>query len=324
MRPTTAILGFLYWLSFVSTPLAGGASDHFPAPVPHALGQTVVPAPPDRIVTLGWSGEDAVLAFGQTPVAMPGYPGISEHILPWNRPLLEGPPPELLPSMPDFERIAALEPDLILAIRSGVNDKDYARLTAIAPTVVYRTGPWVAGWRELTRLTGAALGRAEEAEAQIAGVEAELARLRATHPDLAGRSFVFGSYFPGQSSMVVYLPADPRVQIFETLGLTVPDWVRQLGEDAPGKASVSVSLERADMIAADLLIMWYRDGALEAAQAQPMFSLIPAVQAGGHVPLTSAAEVWGTSALSVLSIPYVFPGVLDRLSAVVAQMEGRQ
>ncbi|WP_460272142.1 iron-siderophore ABC transporter substrate-binding protein [Celeribacter sp. ULVN23_4] len=305
----------------VSIEKATAQPEAFSRHISHALGEATVAIEPTRILTLGWSGEDALFALGVRPIAMPKYPGTETGVFPWNAPYLGEPVPELMPSGLDFEEIAALDPDLILAIRSGVNDKDYARLSAIAPTVVYRSGPWIAGWRELTRMTGEALGRADEAEAQIVAVESQLAEMRAAYPDLEGKSFIFGTYFPGQSSMVIYLPSDPRVQIFEALGLTVPDWVRKLGEASPGKASVSISLEQADRFGADLLVMWYREGALAAAEAQPMFSLIPAVRAGGHIAMTSPAEVWGTSTLSVLAIPYVFPGVLDRLSAAVVRME---
>lgn len=303
---------------------AAEALQPFPVTVSHKLGTASIAAEPTRIVALGWSGEDAVLAFGQIPVAMPAYPRFEAGVFPWNVPYLAGAEPVLMSGLTDFERIAALKPDLILAIRSGVKDKDYARLSSIAPTVVYRSGPWIAGWRELTRLTGAALGQPEAAETQIAGVEAALAAMRAEHPALQGKSFIFGTYFAGQNSVVVYLPDDPRVQILATLGLTIPQAVRDLAAAAPGKASVGVSLERADSLDSDLLLMWYREGAKAAAAAQPMFKLIPAVRQGGHVALTSAADVWGTSALSVLSIPYVFPDVLDRLAQAAETVAAAQ
>ena len=49
------------------------AKDQFPVTISHALGTTIVNQPPERIVTLGWSSEDAVLALGKIPVGMPRY-----------------------------------------------------------------------------------------------------------------------------------------------------------------------------------------------------------------------------------------------------------
>ena len=49
------------------------SEDGFPRIVEHAFGATTIPGPPERIVTLGWSGEDAVLALGMVLVGMPRY-----------------------------------------------------------------------------------------------------------------------------------------------------------------------------------------------------------------------------------------------------------
>lgn len=63
------------------------APDHFPVEIRHALGTTRIEAEPQRIVTLGWNGEDAVLALGRIPVGMHRYGLFGSGILPGTSPI---------------------------------------------------------------------------------------------------------------------------------------------------------------------------------------------------------------------------------------------
>ncbi|MGI8484593.1 MAG: hypothetical protein ACR2OU_10055 [Thermomicrobiales bacterium] len=47
------------------------ATDTFPVTIPHVYGETVIPAAPVRVVTIGWSTQDAVIALGIDPIAIP-------------------------------------------------------------------------------------------------------------------------------------------------------------------------------------------------------------------------------------------------------------
>src|SRR5690606_37861170 len=59
--------------------------DTFPVTLDHAFGQTRIEAKPERIVTIGWMTQDAVIALGETPVAIPyqGWGGNAEGYVPW-------------------------------------------------------------------------------------------------------------------------------------------------------------------------------------------------------------------------------------------------
>lgn len=313
----SAVLFLTIILSFERSQAAEGAG--FPVVIEHALGVTTIPTQPQRIVTLGWSGEDAVLAFGIVPVAMTKYGSFPSGIFPWNEARLGGMKPTLLSGELDYERIAGLKPDLILGVYSGIDDVSWKRLSTIAPTVVYRSGPWLSDWREQMEMTGAALGRTDEARRQIDDTNAFLRDLGAKYPTLKGRTFAFGTYFAGSSGIVVYLPDDPRVEALAELGLKVPPGVEALGKASPGDFSVSVSLEEISAIDADILIMWYGPGARAAAEAQPLFSTLGAVKRGAYVALEDPVDVWSTSALSVLSVPYGFPKFVPRLAEAVEQ-----
>lgn len=291
--------------------------------VSHAFGQTVIPSKPKKIVTLGWSGEDVVLALGQTPVAMTRYGSFPSGIFPWVEEKLTSAAPILMSGEFDYERIAALKPDVILGIYSGIDEKTFRRLSLIAPTVVYRSAPWSADWREQTTVIGEALGKSDEAQALIRATDENLRTFGGAHPELRGKSFTFGTYFAGGSGIVVYLPKDPRVAALTELGMRPSEGVLAWSTKAPDETSVSVSLEEISSIDADVLIMWYAEGARAVAEEQTLFKTLKAVQRGSYVALDDPIDVWSTSALSVLSIPYGFPRFVPRLAEAAARANGQ-
>lgn len=294
----------------------------FPVVLQHAFGTTTIQKEPSRILTWGWNAEDAVLALGKIPIAIPHYSMFESGIFPWNEDKLEGQKPGLLFGRhANFEQIASLRPDIILAPYSDIDAVAYKRLSAIAPTVVYRSGPWQADWREQTEIIGEALGKPEEAKALIVETENLLEGFGKDHPELQGKTFTFGSYMPGSSGIIVYLPSDPRVQALTKMGLKVSSGVQALAASGPDETSTSVSLENLSSIDADILIMWYGEGARAAAEAQPLFAALGAVKRGSYVALDDPISVWSTSALSVLSIPYGFPQFVPRLADAARKAE---
>ncbi len=299
-----------------------GNTGPYPLTFEHALGNATISRRPTRIVTLGWNGEDAIIGLGYIPIAMPKRALFERGIFPWVEDKIGPARPVLLSGDNDYERIALLKPDLILGVFSGIDHKAYAQLSRIAPTVVYRSGPWQAGWREQTRMTGLALGMPDRAEALIESTNAFLRSLAANHPALDGRSFVFGTYHPGSPQLGVYLPSDPRVELLQELGLHPSRGIEALAAQWKGRRSASVSIETLEAIDADILIMWYGPGARTAAEAQPLFNRLPAIKRRSYVALEDPIDIWSTSALSVLSIPYGFPRFVPRLAEAAQRANG--
>lgn len=294
---------------------ASSADAAFPVTIPHAFGDTTIAAPPKRIVTLGWGGEDALIALGTIPVGMPRYDQFESGILPWVEKELGDAKPVLFPqSEIDFEGIAVLKPDVILAVRTDIDAKDWRRLNTIAPTVAYRSGPLQADWQEITLMAGACVGKTHQASRLIHQAKSKLHELGAAHPVLAGKRFVFGSYFPGSGSLGIYLPADLRVSTLKALGLQVSEQVEALGDGHPGQIGTSISLERLDSVQADLLVIWFPPGARQELEAQPLFQSYAPVRKGGFIGLDDPISMWVTSNPSVLSIPYGFPDFVSRLA----------
>lgn len=310
-------------LSFADIARSNEATNAYPLSVEHALGTTTIPNRPSRIVTIGWNGEDALVALGAIPVAMPRRALFDDGMFPWVEERIGSVKPILLASDLDYEQILSLKPDLIMAVFSGIDGKAYRRLSTIAPTVTYRSAPWQADWREQTLMTGLALGKVDVAERLIEQTNAHLRDLAGRYSEMSARTFTFGTFSPGSAAIGVYLPSDPRIQLLLELGLVPSPGIEALAADQPGRRSGSVSLEEISSIDADVLIMWYGPGARAAAEAQPLFNTLEAVKRGSYVALEDPIDVWSTSALSVLSIPYGFPRFVPRLAEAAARANGQ-
>lgn len=114
--------------------------------ITHKFGTTVITAPPARIASVDYAGADDLLALGIQPVAIRYWYGDYDvAVWPWAAPLLTGTPAILRRDL-NFEQIAATEPDLIIALWSGIDQNEYAQLSQIAPVfavpMVLVTTPW--------------------------------------------------------------------------------------------------------------------------------------------------------------------------------------
>jgi iron complex transport system substrate-binding protein len=127
----------LFVISVRNSGLATGAPAGGPLTIQHRFGQTTIPAPPKRVVSAGFTEQDDLIAVGVVPIAVTLWWGDEPHEV-WAQPKLGSAQPEVL-SIYDggiqFDRIAALRPDLIVAINAGVDQDSYNRLPAIAPTI---------------------------------------------------------------------------------------------------------------------------------------------------------------------------------------------
>ncbi|MGE6783853.1 ABC transporter substrate-binding protein [Ensifer adhaerens] len=283
-----------------------------------------MPRFPQRIVCAGFCDDDSLLAFGVRPIAMVRRGMFESGIAPWCEPLLGGTRPLLLDGVSvDYETILTLGPDLIVNVFSGADELVHRRLSQIAPTVTYRSGPWMADWREQTRLIGAALGRGSDAEQLIGRARGSIRELAAANPSLAGRTFTFATHFAGSGSMVVYLPGETRVDWLIELGMLVAPGVDRLARANPGRTSVDVSLELLDTVDADILVAWYEEGAREAMEQEPLFQLFAPVRRQAYVPLEDPVSVWAASWPSVLSIPHVFPRLVPALAEAAGRARNR-
>lgn len=311
-----------------TTPAAAPAprGGPFPITVVHKAGTTVIPAAPQRVVTVGYSDQDPVLAVGVRPVGVTDWYGDYPHATwPWAQDELGDAAPEVLArgaftGTPDhqYEAIAALAPDLIIGLYTSMTPDEYERLSQIAPTV----GPpadhpeWGAPWQAYTRLAGEALGRSEEAEAAITGIEEQLAAAAAAHPEFAGRTVVVAEREePGIT--FIRSPNDQRSQLLTALGFVIPPEIGELSGEMDG---ARISDEEMGLLDRDVLL-WntgYDPSVRPEVESAPLYAQLGVVQAGRSVfvddPLVSAAWTWGT----VLSLPTVIDELTEQLAAALA------
>lgn len=292
-----------------STPATGAASDtatdSFPVTVEHKFGSTTIPAAPERVVAIGWNDQDAVLALGVVPVAYRDW--FEEYpTFPWVTPLLDGATPELVGGEVDPEAVAALEPDLILAVYDTVDQATYDLYASIAPTVV-QTAEFPdeeTPWQEQTRLIGKALGRTANAERLVTDLEARFDEAAAAHPDFADLTLV-ADFYPdlGTGEQWLLPTGDPRRQLFDRLGFDAQTESKEL------------SSERLDVLDRDVLVV---NGVTkdELLQALPVFGGLAVVQEDRAVFIAEDDPVSGALAYgSVLSLPYALDQLLPQLVA---------
>ncbi len=244
----------------------------FPVTIEHKFGRTTIPAPPQRVVTIG--DEDIAFALGITPVGIVRNANTDSGVAPWLESRIDRAKTTLI-DVPtgaegegtapgaNIEQVAALDPDLILAIGDFGLELDYARLSQIAPTVGHETEWGKQSWQEQTMVGARALGLEKRGRQVVAETEAAIRSVRDANPGLAGRtvtySFAFG---PGQ---IVTLKSDedPAVKLLQELGMQLPPSVRQLPDIAPGNPGGALSFENSSLLDADIVMMLYATNDLQ-------------------------------------------------------------
>ncbi|WP_370181485.1 iron-siderophore ABC transporter substrate-binding protein [Rhodococcus wratislaviensis] len=295
--------------------------------VTHKKGTTEVPDNPQRIVTVGYSDQDTLLAFGRRPVGVTDWYGdYPDATWPWAQDALGGAHPEVFnrgqftgEANFAYEAIAKLDPDLILALYIDVDDDAYQRLSAIAPTVT--TSPdypdFGMPWQDAVRIVGTTLGEDEKANHLVAGVDDLVAQQRAAHPEFEGKTVAVAE-LGDAGSFYVRSPNDPRSRLMTSLGFVVPEQIAQLAGD---QDAFTISKEQFDIVDVDVLVwnVGSSPGAEATITADPVYQSLPVAKAGRAVfvddPTVSGALTWGT----VLSLPYAVEALVPKLADTAAK-----
>jgi iron complex transport system substrate-binding protein len=243
----------------------GGATDGaFPVTIAHQYGSATIPAKPERIVTIGFNEADFVLALGEKPVGERQVLGdFDADGRSWAQAALGGTQPEKVGSSElDFEKIASLQPDLILGVYSFMEQADYDRLSKIAPTVAAPTADG-ATWQQQMEITGQALGKQAEAAQVVADTQKKFTDAAAANPSFAGKS-VTVVLWGLDSGTYALEPTDLRSQFWADFGFT------------PTTVTGSVSPESYGSLEADVVVMM--GATREDMAAEPTFQSLPAAQ----------------------------------------------
>jgi iron complex transport system substrate-binding protein len=303
---------------------AGSAGAFEPITIEHAFGTTTIEEKPERVATVAWANQEVPLALGVVPVGMAAANFADpdgDGMLPWATERLEelgGEQPVLFDEGDgiDFEAVANTEPDVILAAYSGLTQADYDTLSKIAPVVAYPENAWGTDWREMIELNSAGMGVPEEGAQLITDLEEQMAESVAAHPELEGRSVAFMTHVDATdlSEVSFYSTHDTRVEFFEDLGLSQPQSILDASAESE-EFAITVSAEQADVFDDIDIIVTYGDEAMiEALQADPVLSQIPAVANDAIVALTGDNPLGTAANPTPLAISWVLDDYLDLLA----------
>jgi iron complex transport system substrate-binding protein len=301
----------------VGTPVEDGA---FPVTIEHEYGSTTIESEPQRVVTVGLTEQDALLALGVVPVATTEFFGEQPGaVFPWAQDELEAldaAPPEVMGNSEaiNIEAVAAHRPDLILALYAAPTEAEYEQLSEVAPTISPPEGYAEFGipWDELTRTVGAAVGRPDAADQLVEDVGTAFDTASEEHPEFAGAMAMMATPYDGT---FLYGPDDPRSRLLETLGFELPP---ALGEVTDDEFGGTLSAERADLLDVDVIV-WLDPDDGEGPLGGPLYDTLAVHTEGREVPLDSFDDPLGaaTSFITVLSLPYLLDGLVPRLATAL-------
>ncbi|WP_226484473.1 iron-siderophore ABC transporter substrate-binding protein [Streptomyces parvulus] len=288
----------------------------FPVTVEHAFGTTKVTKAPERVVTVGYTDDQTVLAFGIKPVGMvdqyPNPEGQSPDIntqWPWVKDKWGDAKPEVImkngDTGPNYEKIAALRPDLIIAVYSEVDQAAYDKLSKIAPTVGRTKAekePFSAPWQDNAVHIAKALGKAEEGEKMVAGIQGQLDAAKKDHPEFADQTAVVLSWY--KDSVAPFTSTDVRGRLVTGIGFK---YQTKIDEVAGGDFYTTLSPERVDLVDVDRVFVINDQADQDALKKFKLFANLDAAKNGkvtylldGEGPAVGAAISQGT----LLSMPY--------------------
>ncbi|WP_038171473.1 iron-siderophore ABC transporter substrate-binding protein [Tomitella biformata] len=318
LRTLTALLAGLLLLSACGSgpdEVAGG--DTFA--VEHAYGVTDVPVNPQRVVSVGYTDDQTLLALGIKPVGMvdqyPAGDGVDANISwPWVERLWDGVVPEVVMTNGEslnFEKVAALQPDLIVGVYSDMTADDYARLTKIAPTVAWAKDvedPFAAPWEATARQIARAVGKEAEATELIDAITAQIAQVKAENPQFSGKTAVAFSVY--QNALAPFASTDVRGKLLSDLGFAS---VPEIDAAAGAQFYAMLSPEHASLLDVDRAFFIGDAADQETVRADPLFRSLPVFTEGRVAYLADSEPPAVGAALSqstVASLHYAIDQVV--------------
>jgi iron complex transport system substrate-binding protein len=302
---------------------AAAASDgSFPVTVDHAFGSTTIDEAPARVVSVGYTEQDTLLALGITPIAVTDWYGDQPFATwPWAQDELGDAEPEVL-SLADgfqYERIAALDPDLIVGVNAGMDQGVYDRLAEIAPTVAHPEGAeaYFSRWDEQALLIGRAVGKEAEAQALVDDIDAQFVEAAAAHPEFAGKQIVFlqNAFYDGEA---IAYPDGLSTAFLTDLGFTIPAELAPFDRDGEG-AQAFIPLEQLSVLDVADVLLWATESPEDRTnlETEAVYRNLQEVK-DGRLVFTDGVTAGAIYFTSVLSLPFVLEHLVPALASTLA------
>ena len=273
----------------------GSAGGAFPLTIEHAFGETEVEAEPKRVVSVGYTEQDTLLALGDAE-------------------------PEVLTNSDGFqyEKIAALRPDLIIGTNAGIEEDTYDKLSEIAPTVAHPDGGegYFSAWDVQALLIGKALGREDQAKELVDDVKGQFAEAAEAHPEWKGKKAIFlqNAFYEGEA---IAYQEGLSTAFLTDLGFDVPPELEAFkGEEAGSQAFIP--LEQLSVLDTADLLIWGTEKPEDrtALEAEPLYNALEEVRSGDLV-FTDGLTAGAIYFTSVLSLPFVLEKLVPALEQVI-------
>ncbi len=247
-----------------------------------AKGSVTIPASPQRIVAIQPSATATLYDVGLTPVGV--YDDGAEYISPRYRTAWTAAPKVGSNGEIDLEKIAAASPDLIIGTDYPWNTDSYAKLTAIAPTVIAPVTTWQATAHTVAD-AGNRLDRLTALQARLTARSAQIRKDYAAQLTAYPWNILQGGFDAGK--FWLYGPASDAGVILAGAGVRFASASAKVHGNGPSV----VSYENIDILADGGVVGFYAnfDGTPNNKGpqlfTQPGFKTLDAVKAGRTVAL---------------------------------------
>lgn len=315
------------------------------------FGATQVPVGAARVLPLSPQDADMVISTGIAPIALPSDASTlvatdGVGVWPWQIDALAEMGHQVLPPDPDggiealtsagdneiptllfegdpqtyLEQIVALDPDVIVATGQwSLTEQAYGQLSAVAPVVHFDVKANAEPWQDSTRKVGKALGREDAAQSAVDAAEAELADIRAAHPEFEGVRFnaVIGDL---AGELYILSGEDRGIGMFmKDLGFELSDWAQTVPTDADGRGKVSYEL--VGNLDTDIAVVISPAGDIEYMRGNAQWNNLSTVQRGAIVSIARNAGVPNALGFpSPISLPWGAHRVTDALATAVSRV----
>ncbi|MCS0635030.1 Fe2+-enterobactin ABC transporter substrate-binding protein [Streptomyces sp. LP05-1] len=179
---------------------------------------------------------------------------------------------------PDVEKVLALKPDVIVGAASGAEnaEKFYAKLSAVAPTLLYRHDDL--SWQDLTTRLGKDLGLSDKAREVVAAHEKRVTGTKARIKVSKQRAALVRD---NQSAMTVFTKESAQGRLLTSLGFDVLEPPKGKGKVLDGRSDFAeFGQESVAATAGDssLFFVSHTRQEIDTAVARPVWKDLPAVK----------------------------------------------
>ena len=295
---------------------SGDDADPKSVTIKHIFGETTVPTPPKRVVSAGFTEQDDLLAVGVVPIAGTNWFGDQPYgVWPWAQSKLGSAQPVVLnlDNGIQVDQIAALKPDLIVAVNAGLDADTYKKLSAIAPTIA-QSGydAFFEPWKDQAAAVGTAVFQGRQMKQLIADIDgkfADVAKNNATFKDKKA-ALLAGSFFGG--TLTATLPGW-RTDFLTSMGFQIADGIKAYAVDDHRAAIPRDKL--ADALGSADVVIWSTES--DADQAALLAD--PAIAALAARNIFTGKDLAGAIAFAS---PLSYPVVADQLPPLLLRALG--